>query len=422
MEYFNYDIKNYKLHIINTDRFKTISLSINIRFDDENGDEKYFSLLSRLLLNTSYKYKTKRDINIGCAKIYDPTYSVNVLVSGMENMLTLRANFCNEKYTEKGMNEESIKYLLDILFKPKIINDGFDEKVFNIQKKKVIENLNSIRDYPNDYASARVDEIMQIKDYKEKSIAQLIKSISELTPQDLYKFYLKVLNKGSLDITLCGNVNPLEIKDIFERNVSFPGKYVDRNHICHQKLFNDKPNIIIEKSNNTQSNLIVGCKFDALTDFERNYVFILFSWILGGGVNSLLNQTVREKNSLCYYIYTLKYHLFDVIRIISGIDGENFDKTYNLILKEIENMKKGKFSLELFNSVKQIYYNSLIEIEDCNDWLVENFNAYLFIGCDKLEDRKKMMEKVTRQDVINLANKIHIDTVYLLEGEGNGEA
>ena len=39
-------------------------------------------------------------------------------------------------------------------------------------------------------------------------------------------------------------------------------------------------------------------------DYERNYPLTLFSIILGGGTNSKLFRNVREKNSLCYYIYS----------------------------------------------------------------------------------------------------------------------
>ena len=39
------------------------------------------------------------------------------------------------------------------------------------------------------------------------------------------------------------------------------------------------------------------------------------------------------------------------------------------------------------------------------------------MGNDRIDVRKKQMEKVTKEDVINLAKKVHIDTVYLLKGE-----
>lgn len=247
---------------------------------------------------------------------------------------------------------------------------------------------------------------------------ELIKSIESLTAEELYDFYKKVMSEGKLDIFVSGDVNPLEIREVFSKLIKFKSSNRDKlEHLVRQTSYNEKANIIIEPSNNTQSNLVVGCKLMDLTDFERNYVFVLYSWILGGGMNSLLTQTVREKNSLCYYIYAVRQNLFETMKIYAGINGSDFDKTYELIQEEMKNMEKGNFSSELFEGVKEIYYNSLIKIEDMQSDLVGNYTSELFTSNDRIDVRRKQMEKVTKEDVMNLAKKVHIDTVYLLKGE-----
>ena len=80
-------------------------------------------------------------------------------------------------------------------------------------------------------------------------------------------------------------------------------------------------------------------------------------------------------------------------------------------------MENGNFSLELFEGVKEIYYNSLIRIEDSQDDLVASYVSEIFINNDSISDRKKNMSKVTKEDVMNLAKKVHVDTIYLLKGE-----
>ena len=105
------------------------------------------------------------------------------------------------------------------------------------------------------------------------------------------------------------------------------------------------------------------------------------------------------------------------MKIYAGINGSDFDKTYELIQEEMKNMEKGNFSSELFEGVKEIYYNSLIKIEDMQSDLVGNYTSELFTSNDRIDVRRKQMEKVTKEDVMNLAKKVHIDTVYLLKGE-----
>ena len=417
MDYIDYDMDGFDLHVIKTDRFKTISYNINIRFDDEKDTERYMGLLSRLLIQTSKKYDSLRDINVACASIYDPSYNIRVLSSGSKDILTLTASFANEKYTEAGMNEANFKFLTSFIFEPKIIDNGFDREVFEIQKEKLLEYYRTMKDRPQDYAGGRLSEEMKCKKYDVMSLDDLIKSIESLTAKDLYSFYKKIMDDGKLDIFVCGDVEPLEIRDIFSKLIKFKGTKEKIEHLVKQTSYNKKERIIIEPSNNVQSNLAIGCKLMDLTDFERNYVFVLYSWILGGGMNSLLTQTVREKNSLCYYIYAVRQNLFETMKIYAGINGSDFDKTYSLVKEEMNNMEKGNFSSELFEGVKEIYYNSLIKIEDSQSEIVGNYTSELFTHNDKIDVRKKQMEKVTKEDVMNLAKKVHIDTVYLLKGE-----
>ena len=417
MKYYDYDMDGFKLHVIKTNRFKTVFYSINIRFEDNKDSEIYTSLLSRMLIQTRSKFNILREINTFCASIYDPSYNIRVLDSGSENILRLTSSFANEKYTEKGMLLKNLEFLTSFIFEPKIVDGGFDKEMFDIQKEKLLEYYKSMKDYPKDYAKSRLAEEMQIKKYKVLKLDDLISGISNLSEVELYNFYQSIMSKGCLDIFICGDVDEKEVKKIFSKLIKFKGTHKKINHLVKQHDFKDMPNIVVDKTNNTQSNLIIGFKLDNLSDFERNYVFVLYSWILGGGMSSLLSQTVREKYSLCYYIYAVRQNLFETMKIYAGIDGVNFEKTCNLIQDELENMENGNFSLELFEGVKEIYYNSLIRIEDSQDDLVASYASEIFINNDSISDRKKNMSKVTKEDVMNLAKKVHVDTIYLLKGE-----
>ena len=417
MKYYDYDMDGFKLHVIKTNRFKTVFYSINIRFEDNKDSEIYTSLLSRMLIQTSSKFNSLREINTYCASIYDPSYNIRVLDSGSENILRLTSSFANEKYTEKGMLLKNLEFLTSFIFEPKIVDGGFDKEMFDIQKEKLLEYYKSMKDNPKEYAKGRLAEEMQIKKYKVLKLDDLISGISNLSEVELYNFYQSIMSKGCLDIFICGDVDEKEVKKIFSKLIKFKGTHKKINHLVKQHDFKDMPNIVVDKTNNTQSNLIIGFKLDNLSDFERNYVFVLYSWILGGGMSSLLSQTVREKYSLCYYIYAVRQNLFETMKIYAGIDGVNFEKTCNLIQDELENMENGNFSLELFEGVKEIYYNSLIRIEDSQDDLVASYVSEIFINNDSISDRKKNMSKVTKEDVMNLAKKVHVDTIYLLKGE-----
>lgn len=403
------------LHVINTDRFKTISLCVDIRFENKREYFKYLPFLCKMLLMTSSKYDSLRDINIACASIYDPTYMIRIIPSGKQNILTLSGKFSNEKYTEKGMNEKNIKFLLEFLFKPKVIDNAFDNEIFEVQKSKVIDYYKSIKDNPRNYADFRSDEYINGRGYQEPGVEEIIREIEKVTSEDLYNFYKEIMDNGVIDVFVCGEVIEDDIKRIIENNITFKNNK-KLNHIIYQDKCEDLGQII-ESSNNAQSNLIIGFKALNLTEFERKYVFTLYSWILGGYTNSLLHQSVREKNSLCYYIYAARTNLQCTMKIYAGINASSFDKCLKLIDEEMINVEKGNFSSELFEGVKEIYYNSLIKIEDDQGDLINSYASEIFTNSDSIEDRRKNMEKVTKEDVMNLAKKVKKCMTYLLKGE-----
>ena len=418
MEYKKFNMDNYDLYTIVTDRFKTISLKINIRIKNKKENAKYLSMLKRMLISTHYKYNCLKEINKAAASIYDPAYSIKTLNSGREDIISLSASFTNEKYTEIGMNEKNIKFISDFLFNPKIVDGGFDNEIFEIKKEKLLSQLLSIKDHPREYADFRIEEEMDVYGYREYSLDELTETTKDLTNTELYDFYKKIINEGKLDIFVCGNFDPNCIKNIIEKTIKFSGCYQDNpNHIINQTNYRDNYKLIIDDSNNFQSNLIVGCKCVDITDFERKYVFVLYSWILGGGMNSLLNQTVREKNSLCYYIYAVRKNLVGIMKICAGINSNDFDKTLYLIKDEMKNMVKGNFSDELLDGVKNIYYNSLKSIEDYQNDMLGSFISEKYTGSDDIKTRREMMEKITKHDIMKFAKKVHIDTVYLLKGD-----
>ena len=106
MEYKDLKKEGYDLHILKTDKFKTVNFNVEIRFPLKREDRFFMSLLETVLpLSTGYKTLKMR--NISCAEIYDPAWAIKSSISGNQSMFSLRSSFLNEKYTEKGMTEKA---------------------------------------------------------------------------------------------------------------------------------------------------------------------------------------------------------------------------------------------------------------------------------------------------------------------------
>ena len=109
------------------------------------------------------------------------------------------------------------------------------------------------------------------------------------------------------------------------------------------------------------------------------------------------------------------------MNIFAGIDADKFDEVYDLIEENMEKMIKADYPDEYLEGARQVYYNSLNNIEDSLDSLTSNFESEKLTGSDSVDERRKNISKVTKEDISALAKKVHIDTIFLLKGEAHGE-
>lgn len=239
-----------------------------------------------------------------------------------------------------------------------------------------------------------------------------------ITPESIYEYYKEFIRTSKIDIYVIGNIDFYETKRLISNNFKFNTLKMKKcdPFIYHNK-FRKIPKKVINKMPLSQSKLSIGCKIDELSAYERNYVLPIYSMILGGGSNSKLFNKVREKNSLCYYISASANKLDNVLFITSGINKENFDKVVTLIKEELKSMKLGKFDEGDMNDAKMQYIAMLEEFKDSPAQIISSYYSVLVIGNDPLDVRMEKIKKVTYDDVKEFGKHIHMDTIYLLEGD-----
>ena len=143
--------------------------------------------------------------------------------------------------------------------------------------------------------------------------------------------------------------------------------------------------------------------------------------MLGGSSNSLLFDTVREKNSYAYYINSSAKAYDNILMIYSGIESGNSENVLKLIKKTLSDVQKGKFSDEILENSKATIIASIKASTDSPNGIINTYYAKVLVNSDDFEKRMENIRKVSREDMIELSKKVTIHTVYLLEGTGKGE-
>ena len=424
MKYRKIKTQAYNLHIIKTKKFKTITVEVCFKTKLDKVGITYRNLLINNLCEACNKYRTKREMRIATEELYELSYQATNYISGAYNVMCFDITFLHDKYTEAGNFEASLDFLCELIFNPLVessyASTRFNKKNFELSYNLLEENIKTVKENPSFYARYRIFEIMSpnsIHSYRSSGYMEDLKSI---TAAKLYDYYLNMLKTDILDIFVIGDISETKVrKCITDRIKIHTLKKKSDSHFVSMKRKRLFPKKVIEKMDISQSRLALGYKFEKTTPFERRYVLNVLSYILGGGPDSKLFKDVREKNSLCYSISSSGIPLNNALIITAGISAKDFKTCVKLIKNNVKSMKDGDFSRDDIMKAKVTYMNSIKELEDNPQNLLSMYTGMEYLGSDDIDNRIKKMSKVSKKDVMKLANKLHLDVIYLLEGTSN---
>lgn len=417
MQVINKDLGSYNLHFIKTDLFKTITMKVIFHTPIIKEDITKRNILSDILLQSTKEYKTRRDLTIKSEDLYAADiYTANQRV-GNYIMTSFILQTLNDKYTEENNFEESIKFLHEIIFNPDVEEERFKEDKLELVKSNATLALNSIKEDAANYSLIRMSEAYDKTSPISYRMTGYLEDLDKITEENLYEYYERMLDNDYVDIFILGDINEKELLPIIKKYFKF--KKVKKRK-AEYYLPNKKPRkrrlFAKETTKSSQSKLAIACPISKMTDYEKNYSLLLANIILGGTGDSKLFKEVREENSLCYTIRSNYNRLDNLMVINAGIDNVNFDKAVELITKNVQDMKKGKFTDSDINVAKEFYKTSAESLMESPSRIINEVLTEEILGVEPLSERVRKIEKVTKRDIIRACKKINMDTVFLLEG------
>lgn len=390
---------------LQSNKFKTnlVALFITVPLTKENCTKN--ALLTSVLRRGTNNLKTQEEISKRLEELYGAGFNCGVDKLGNYHVLKFYLETLENTYTLNSENllQEGINLLLDIVFNPLVENNGFDKVYVEQEKLNLQKLIESRKDNKALYAKERCLESMFADEsyalYKYGSVEDL----SNINEINLYAYYKELLKNCKIDLYVTGNnIDNIKVPEISSKNLP----QIENLHVAPEK-----PSIVNESQDVTQGKLIIGLDVGN----SDKAVVSMYNTILGGGANSKLFQNVREKASLAYSAGSSYIRRKNVILIQTGIEIENYDKTVKIIEEQLQDMKNGKISDEEFDSAKQLITSSIELIEESKeDMITFYFDQNLFDEHLNVTEYKEMIKKVTKEDVIKIAQKVKEDTIYFL--------
>ena len=146
------------------------------------------------------------------------------------------------------------------------------------------------------------------------------------------------------------------------------------------------------------------------------YDVLIYNSILGGSANSKLFQNVREKASLAYVASSSYLKAKNNIFINCGIEIGNYEKALKIVKEQLDQMKQGDFTDDDIEVAQKGMIDAIQTIDDEQDTEIMYFFGQEFSD-NKLDIEQYIsrIQRVTKQDVLEIAKKVQIDTIYFLK-------
>ncbi len=421
MEYKESDIKQgIKLHTINTNKFKTNLLAVFLTTELNRKNVTKNALISTILRRGSNNMKSQEEISKQLEDMYGASFDCGLDKTGDNQVLKFYIEAINDNYLPQkqgNMLKVACEKLLEIVFNPYVENEGFKKEYVEQEKNNVKQRIEGKIDNKARYALERCIEEMYRNNpfglYKFGYVDDL-KAIDE---KNLYEYYKELINNCKIDIFVSGNISN-ETKNIIEENENIK-KLQQREPKYNipkvdSKDIKQTENIVTENMEVTQGKLILGLDIDNNQE-KLKYDALLYNSILGGTANSKMFQNVREKAHLAYVASSSYLRHKNNIFINCGIEISNYEKALKLIREQIDDMRNGKFTDEDIQNSKRGIIATIRTIDDEQDTGISYyFGQELTQNKVSVEEYIEKIKNVQKDDIINIANKVSINTIYFL--------
>ena len=405
-----------------TDRFKTGILSVNLVVPlAGNVAEK--SLLPSLLCASCAEYPDLLSLNRKLAELYGAELTPSASKHGENLVLRITMTMIGDRFALDGesISVECARLLCKALFEPNVENGAFRPDEVAREKRIRLDRIEALKSSKRAYAQKQMLELMCADEAYSLSVLGEEEDISALTPEQLYASWQDLLKTAFVQLQVVGD---LEVEPITALFREYFDRVEDRHVVRGETVVIPFAKTVKrgeEEQDIAQSKLVMGFRCGMHEPFENYAAMRTFTDLFGGGTYSRLFMNVREKQSLCYYCAARLTAAKGILTVQSGVETENAERAEKEIRKQLDEMKAGGVTAEDLEKSKRSMEDFFLSVfdtpEELDGWLFSQVTDDEF---QTPEDLVADMKEVTVEQVIEMANNISLDTVFLLKGTGTG--
>lgn len=416
-------VGNIRIHVLPTTRFKTFAISLYAGIPLSSETVTTTALTPFVLRRGTQAFPETIEFREQLERLYGAGFGFDIYKRGNYQIVTFRMDTINDSFVKsnESLLAKSFEFLGEVVTKPALEQGVFRSSYVTAEKETVRKKLESIINDKIRYAAERcIEEMFRNDPYRLHPLGQR-NDLDGITPESLFTAYQHWLKRASLDLYVVGDTSLAEVEELVEKSFHLDRPVSPDYTVERSKVEQGEVRVVKESLDVNQGKLNLGFRTPITYADDRYAAALLYNGILGSYPHSKLFMNVREKASLAYYASSRFDGHKGIMTIQSGIEINNYDKALEIIEAQIASMKAGEISELEMSQTKAMIRNSLLEIQDSAfEMIAYDFNRVLSGKDRPAEELLSQVEKVTASDVVDIADSIHMDTIYFLTGQKEG--
>ena len=367
-------------------RFKTMKLSANlfVPLSAETASEN--ALLAGVLSRSCKAYPDFTALSRKLSALYGAELSVSTSKVGENQVISISASGLDDRYALDGdsVAGELSALLCGVVFEPNVKDDAFVSGEVEQERRQLLDVIDSEYNEKRIYANARMIEIMcadEVFGVKRYGTAEKIK---EATAQSLYCTWQNLLKTAVIEIMYIGDSAPDKAVAVFTETFGKMNRQPAKLHTEVVRTAGDDL-VVLDLHLDTAAHAADG-----------TLCFLPFAYYCAARYD-------KHKG---------------VVIIDSGVENENIEKLERGILKEIEDMKNGVITDFEIDSTKMAMINIYQSSNDTVSGIEAWYSSQLLQDSFKsIDEACAKINAVTKEEIIAAANKLQLDTVYVLTNQ-----
>ncbi|ARB77946.1 MULTISPECIES: EF-P 5-aminopentanol modification-associated protein YfmF [Staphylococcus] len=409
--------KQNNIHIFSTEKFKTTTITFKFMTPLNYETITQRSVLSKVLTRATQYFPTDKAFNQHLAGLYGAYINSSVSKYKNQHVVSISLEIVNERYLKDTtpLLEKGLDLLYEVIWNPLIHDKAFHNTYVTQEKTLLTKKLESMVDNKSQFAFLNLMKHMfKNEAYRFLATGQL-EQIDQVTPTSLYNTYQAMITNDTSSVYIVGNVDEAHVTKMIEQKFPMPSitlEKVDKNlDLANEIQVQDiKDYDVVD-----QAKLNLGYRFPAIYGNANYYTFVVFNMMFGGDPSSVLFSEVREKQSLAYSIHSQIDGKNGYLFVLSGVSVDKYQVAKQTILDEFDKFKNGNFSEEKLALAKKVIASQRYESMDRPKSIIEIMHNQLLLDYPQSNEQYiDAINKVTKEDIIELVNQAQLDTIYVL--------